>query len=149
MNGMKNNDLKTRIMEEMTIDYETILERNFDRAKQLLRVTQQGTVSVRSQESLTGRERILLYLVGKLYAKEAGLAATGDAGNEELVAELGMPEGSVLPALKELRDAGRVDQTRRGRFVYHMVPLDLVERTLKEIEGKMSDKLKGGADAIR
>jgi hypothetical protein len=30
-----------------------------------------------------------------------------------------------------------------------MVPLDLVERTLKEIEGKMRDKLKGGADAIQ
>jgi len=43
-----------------------------------------------------------------LYAKEAELTPTDDAGNKELMDELGVPKGSLLPWLKDLRDENKI-----------------------------------------
>lgn len=139
MDQRKRNDLKNRIIEEMTVDYSGALEKNFDLAKNYVRITTDGTVDVLVKDSLTGKEQILLYLIGKLYAKEAGFAETHDVANRELMDELGMPKGSVLPALKDLRDSNEVEQTRRGRPVHHAIPVSLVAKTLQAIERKLSE----------
>jgi len=131
-------NLKRRIIEEMTVDYGSALEKNFDLAKQLIRITKDGKIDVVSKDKLTGKECILLYLIGKLYAKEAELTPTDDAGNKELMDELGVPKGSVLPWLKELRDENKIKTTTRGRFTYHVVALNFVEKSLKEILKKVN-----------
>lgn len=138
MQENKGNDLKKRIIEEMTVDYSSALERNFELAKQFIRITQDGNVEVLSKERLSGKESILLYLIGKLYAKEAGFTATNDVGNRELKNELGVPEGSLLPWLKELRDKKKIKQIKKGRYVHHSIPVNLVEKTLKSVERKLA-----------
>src|SRR2546427_9066569 len=110
---------KKKILEEMTVDYSNTLEKNFDLAKQFVRVTKDGHVDVLIREKIGGRDQILLYLIGKMYAKEAGLAPSDEVGNEELERELRIKTGSLLPWLKELRDANKVKQIRRERNVYH------------------------------
>lgn len=131
------DDLKKRILEEMTVDYSDTLKRNFDLAKQFVRITGDGTVEVLVRDKVTGTERILLYLIGKMYAREAGLATTDEAGNDELMRELGIPIGSLLPWLKELRDKNKIKQVRRGKNVYHTAPINLLESILKSIEKKV------------
>ena len=131
------NELKKRIIEEMTVDYSSALEKNFDVAKQFIRVTKDGNVDILFKERLTGKEQILLYLIGKLYAKEAGFISTDDVGNKELLDELGIPKGSLLPWLKNLRDNNRVRRTRKGQYTYHSIPVNMVEKTLRIVEGKM------------
>jgi len=131
------NDLKKRIASEMTVDYSSALEKNFDLAKQFMRITTEGKVDILAKEKLSGEEKILLYLIGKLYAKEAGFMATAEVGNKELLDELGIPEGSLFPWLKYLRDANKIKQVRRGRYTYHVIRVNLVERTLKSMEGKI------------
>ncbi len=131
-------NLKRKIIEEMTVDYGSSLEKNFDLAKQLIRITKDGKIDVLSKDKLIGEECILLYLIGKLYAKEAELTPTDDAGNKELMDELGVPKGSLLPWLKELRDENKIKRTTKGRFTYHTVALNIVEKTLKEILKKVS-----------
>jgi hypothetical protein len=137
---MERNEgnLKKRIAEEMTVEYGDALEKNFDLAKQFIRITREGKVDILVKDKLTGEERIRLYLVGKLYAKEAGLAATGEVENKELMDELGIPKGSLYPWLKALRDRNMIKQVGKER---HVIPMNLVERTLKSIE----EKLKKGA----
>jgi len=137
MSEQKRNNLKTRITQEMTVDYSSALEKNFDLAKQFIRITRQGKIDVLSKDKLIGREQILLYLVGKLYAKEAGFAVTEEVGNKELLDELGIPEGSLLPWLKDLRDTNRIKQVKKGRYAYHLIPINLVERTLKSMEERV------------
>jgi hypothetical protein len=132
----ERDQLKKRIIEEMTVDYANALARNFDLAKQFIRLSENGEVEVLIKEKLTGLEKILLYLVGKLYAKEAGLAPTDDVGNSELVNNLQMPSGSLLPWLKSLRDDNRIKQTTREGLSYHSIPLNQVERVLQEIARK-------------
>jgi len=145
MSEQNESDLRKRIIQEMTVNYTSVLERHFVLAKQFIRITKDGTVDILCKDRLIGKEQILLYLIGKLYAKEAGLSTTADAGNQELMGELGIPEGSVLPWLKELRDQKKIVQTRRGRHTYHSIPVNLVERTLRSIEAKLFE---GGEGVI-
>ncbi len=130
-------DLKKRIINEMTADYANALEKNFDLAKQFIRITKDGKIEVLFKGSLTGKEQILLYLVGKLYAKEAGVITTDDAGNKELMNELGIPEGSLLPWLKDLREKKKIKQVKSGRYKHHSIFLNAVEKTLQSIEKKL------------
>lgn len=135
------DDLKKRIIEEMTVDYSSALEKNFDLAKQFVRITKEGKVDVQFREKLTGQQRMLLYLIGKLYAKEAGLTATDDVGNKELMNELGIPEGSLLPWLKALREKKKIKQVKRGRYAHHSISLNVVEKTLKSIEKRLKKNI--------
>ena len=140
----KAADLRKRILEEMTADHSSALERNFDLAKQFLRITREGKVEVQFKDQLTGQEQILLYLIGKLYAKEAGVTTTDDAENKELMDELGVPKGSLLPWIKALRDKGRIKTVRKKRYTHHTVALNFVETTLKSVERK-TKKATGGS----
>ena len=137
-NVMKSSkDLQQRILEEMTADYTNILEKNFDLAKQFIRITKVGKVDVLFKDRLSGKEQILLYLIGKLYAKEAGLSTSESVSNKELMNELGIPKGSLLPWLMELRKKPGIKQIKKGRIVEHYIPINLVERVLKQIEEKI------------
>ena len=132
-----NEELRKKILEEMTVDYSKALEGNFNLAKQFVRLTEDGDVEILVKEKVTGQEKILLYLIGKLYAKEAGLTSSSDVGNEEFLKNLRMPEGSLLPWLKSLRDERQIRQVKRDRHTYHAVPISLVGRKLKEIDRKL------------
>lgn len=137
MSNSKESSLKKKIMEEMTVDYSDALEKNFDLAKQFIQITKDGKVNILFKDKVSGKEQILLYLIGKLYSKEAGFVATDDVGNKELMDEIGLPKGSLLPWLKELRDKNKIKQVKKGRYTNHIIPINLVERTLKNIEKKI------------
>lgn len=141
MDKQKENGLKKMIIEEMTVDYSNALEKNFDLAKQFIRITKDGKVDILFKDKLSGKEKILLYLIGKLYAKEVGFAATDDVGNKELMDELGIPKGSLLPWLKDLRDENKIKQVKKGRYTHHSIPVNLVERTLKSTERKLKKSI--------
>ncbi len=141
MSKKKEQDLRKRIMEEMTVDYSSALEKNFDLAKQFLRITKDGKIDILFKDKLSGKEQILLYLIGKLYAKEAALIATDDAGNKELLDELGIPKGSLFPWLKTLRDKNQIKQVKKGPKVHHRIAVNLVEKTLKTIERKIKKSI--------
>jgi len=138
VNKTPTDNLREKIIEEMTVDYSNSLEKNFSLAKQFIRITKDGKVDLLAKDRLRGKEQILLYLIGKLYAREAGYVTTDDVGNTELMDELGIPEGSLFPWLKDLRDDNNIKQITRERRVYHFIPVNLVEKTLKSIEKKIS-----------
>jgi hypothetical protein len=130
-------NLRKRILQEMTVDYSKVLEENFGLAKQFIRLTKEGEVEILVKEKTTGQEKILLYLIGKLYAKEARLTSSAEVGNQELIENLGMPQGSLLPWLKGLRDENKIKQIKRERHTFHTIPISLVGKTLKQIDKKL------------
>lgn len=137
MKENKENTLKERIIDEMTVDYSNALEKDFDLAKQFIRITKAGKVDVLLKDKLSGIEQILLYLIGKMYAKEAGISTTDDVGNKELMNELGIPKGSVLPWLKKLRDENKIKPIKRGKYIHHSVSINFIEKTLKSVGSKI------------
>jgi len=132
-----NQSLKRKIIEEMTVEYSSTLEKNFDLAKQFIRITRDGKVDVLVKNKVSGQDRILLYLIGKLYAKEAGLTPSDSVNNKELMNELGIPQGSLLPWLMALRKKPGIKQIKEGKQVAHYIPINLVEPVLKAIERKL------------
>ncbi len=137
MNEKERQGFKKRIMEEMSVEYSGTLEKNFDLAKQFIRITKDGKVDVLVKDKTSGEDRILLYLIGKLYAKEAGLTHSDAVSNKELSDELGIPIGSLLPWLMNLRKKPSIKQTKAEKKVVHYVPVNLVENVLKAIERKL------------
>lgn len=138
MGTKTKENLKQRIIEEMTTDYSSALEKNFDLARQFIRITKEGKIEVLHKEKINGVDQILLYLIGKLYAKEAGLAATDDVGNKEFMDELGIPRGSLLPWQKQLREKNKIKQIKKGKKnVNHVIITSIVERVLKDVEKKL------------
>jgi hypothetical protein len=133
----KPNSLKLRIIEEMTVDHSNALEKSFTLAKQFIRITKEGKVDILHKDKLTGKEQILLYLIGKLYAKEAGFTTNDDVGNKELMDEMGIPSGSLLPWLLSLRKENKIKQVKRGKYTHHLIALNWVEKVLKNVEKKM------------
>ncbi len=129
----EQNKLRKRIIEEMTVDYSNSLEKNFDLAKQFIRITKDGKIDVIVKNKVNGKEQILLYLIGKLYSKEAGFSATDDVSNKELMDELGILVGSLLPWLKELRDKNKIKQIKVEKHVHHTISINMVEKTLSDV----------------
>lgn len=142
MSNVKNTELKNRIVAEMTEDFSNALEKNFETAKELMRITKEGKVTVLFKEKLTGEEQLALYFIGKLYAKEAGFIEKQEVDNKELMDELGIPKGSLLPWLKNLRDKKKAKQIKIGRNVLHTIPANLIEKTLRDIGKKLKSPSK-------
>lgn len=131
-------ELRSRILKEMTSNFADALERNFEMAKSFVNVTQNGKVHIMvDKEKLGGKEQILLYCIGKLYAKEAGLSDSEGVSNKELMEELGLPKGSVLPWTKDLRDKKRIITLDSGA---HTISANMIEKSLKEVEEKLKGK---------
>ncbi len=134
--------LKDKILEELTIDSSRLLEESFDQIKKYLRITPAGAIQLLNVEKLTGEEQLILYMIGKTYAKEAGLVVSDAVSNAEFMAELTMPKGSLLPGLKKLRDAHKVHQIKteggeRGS-VAHYIALPRIKAIVSEIVQKTS-----------
>lgn len=135
----EDNELKERIRKEMLVDYSGLLDRNFNLAKKFIGITDKGTINIRNKDDLNGKDQILLYLIGKIYAKEVGLVDSEYVGNKELKNELGIPKGSLYPWLKDLRDSNIIEKTRKENRSYHRIPVNRVEETLKSIEKKVGE----------
>jgi DNA-binding transcriptional ArsR family regulator len=136
--------LKDRIAGEMSVDHTGVLERNFETTKELMRVSKDGTIDLLARDRFGGKDQIVLYLIGKLYAKEGGFSQTEEVGNKELMTELGIPAGSLRPWLKALRDSGLVKPVKKDRYTNHVVQIHVVDRVLRDLAKKAKRVSEGG-----
>lgn len=132
--------LKEKILAEMTSNYTNALDKNFELAKKFIRITSEGFVEVLVKDKISGKEQILLYLIGKIYAKEARLSVTEEVENNEIMRELGIPLGSLLPWLKSLKEENKIKPVRKGKLVNHVASINLIEKILTGIDEKLIKK---------
>jgi hypothetical protein len=128
------DELRKRILDDMVVNYNNALEKNFELANKFISLTKSGSVEVKVKDSLKGEYKILLYLIGKVYAFEAGLSDNNSADNKELMNELGIPGGSLYPWLKKLREKNRIKRVKVGRHIHNIIMPNLIEKTLKDVE---------------
>ena len=135
---MTNNDktsLKERIIEEMIVDHQNILEKFFDLVKRFISISTKGSINIISEEKFSIEENILLYLVGKIYAKEAGIVSTEEVGFKELMDNLGILKGTIYPVIKRLRDKNKISQRKEGKLTYITIPVNLLGNILSKMKG--------------
>jgi hypothetical protein len=135
----ENESLQDWVRREMTLEKTDLLVSVKERVARLLGVSTDGAVGFKlTAEQLTGlnaQERILLYMIGKLYAKAAGYTQEESVSNSELTADLGMPEGTVKSQLKVLRDARYVNSDGRG---IHSLARNRMLEVLSQIENAVT-----------
>ena len=139
MNETRKQSLKAKILDEMMTDYRSALEKNFQIAKQLIKISKEGKVEVLFSEKLSTENKICLYLIGKAYTQEAELTDTNEASAKELMDDLGIIKGSFYPVIKRLRDKNKIDQIRRGKYTYFSIPSNRIERILLKINKKIKN----------
>jgi hypothetical protein len=110
---MSNDELAAWVKKEMMSDDADELNRNKERAKEYIRLTSDGGVIV-THKAMTSRLEIALYYIGLAYAKVAGLREDDVASNKELTEKLGLPDGTVHPKIKELRDGHYIEPVKDG-----------------------------------
>jgi len=130
---MATNQLAERIVNEMVADHDNALEKYFETAKKYLKLTKSGKVEILVKDKLKANEQVALYVLGKQYAKIAGLSEKDSVQNDELLTELGMPGGTLRPVLKKLREGKIIDQVK-GKKNEHVIMKNMIEKILKAVE---------------
>ena len=134
MTNDNKTNLKKRIIEEMTEDHQNILEKYFDLTKRFISITTKGSINIISEERFSIEEKILLYLIGKIYAKEADLVHTEEVGFKELMDNLGILKGTIYAVIKRLRDKNKIIQRNEGKITYITLPLNLLGKILSKMK---------------
>lgn len=126
------------IKKELLADPTAELERNKEQIKKHIRLTPNGKVVVEAGK-LTSRLQVGFYYIGAAYAKVAQLREEDTVTNKELHEMLNIPEGTIHPKVKELRDQHFIICVRDG---VHRIDYRKIEELLKETEKSMtSEKL--------
>jgi len=129
-------ELKDRILGEMVVDRRSVLDQHFDQAKEFIGVTKEGLVQIKLRKG-SAHEQVFLYLLGKAYAKEAEFSENDSVAIPELVRELGLPRGTIDPAVKHLIDNHLIRKTGRGLY---RIREDKVQEMLNKINGRRNLK---------
>ncbi len=131
--------LKEWIRREMTMEKADILVIAKERVSHLVGVSPDGAVSFKLPPDrvarLTARDKVALYFIGKLYALAGEYAENDWVTSSELVENLGLPEGTIRPALKTLRDSHCINAVKEG---VHSMVRNRVLGILAEIEAKVT-----------
>jgi hypothetical protein len=134
-------------------DRNQYMERYSSLTKRFVSINGQGEISIIVEGS--DKERILLYLIGKLYARKDGLVPSEFVDRSELVQKLGIPETYLLELLKELGNKQLISRNRMvsrtgrkgrksrkgmdvGRKVYYGVMIDKLGSILEMIDARLS-----------
>lgn len=127
----ETDEMREWVRKNMAANPPSVLRDNRDRAAKFVGVAEDGSVAVKSGDSWRDRDRIAAYYLGKHYVTAAGYATEAVVENQELSTNLGIPENSVAPRVKELRDGRVISSVGNGR---HILPLSGVTRVLDELE---------------
>ena len=126
------------VRSHMTLEKPDLLLQVKERVAHLLGVSTDGTVAFRLEahqlSRLTSGDRILLYMLGKLFAQAAGYASDDTVTNSELQTHLGMPEGTVRGQLTTLRRERWVNPSEAGK---HSLAKNRISEVLGSIEKKV------------
>jgi len=139
MTSTESKPLKQRVLDEMRYAAEDMLDKCFERSREIVRIRENGRIFVLSKDLLDGQRTLLSYLLGKRYAYAADLSETYKASVEELAEETGLNRNSIPVWLGELKDKGLVEGDRGdGRRVYHYLKESRIEDALKMIQEKLT-----------
>ena len=125
--------LEDWIRSELTVDIAQELAKHKDTIKNFIKLIPDGSVLVINHKSLSAKDKVALYMIGKLYANYVRYSNEKAVRNKELEDALGLPEGTVKNALFRLRKDNYVVAVEEG---VHQVKFDRIGDILKKIKGK-------------
>ena len=128
-----NISLKEKILTEMV--YDDLIELNVDIAKRFIKLLGNKIIIINNM-LFTGKEKILLYLVGKLYSQEAGLISNVNVTSKELINNLEICKNSFYVYIKRLRTLGLIRQDKSRKINKYYIPRYLVGKIFEIIKNR-------------
>ncbi len=128
------------IRRKLVVSEDEIFGDHLDRIQNYIMLDSSGKVHFRfGKTKLNQRTAIALYLTGKFFAHEAGLADSSDADLDELTSFLGADTKTVSSRLSELKRSGKVESVQRGsyRISYVQVEKILEDLPMHPSEGRL------------
>jgi DNA-binding HxlR family transcriptional regulator len=129
-----------RIREALVSNEPDVLMQALERVAKHIRLVGDGMVDVprrdRGDKKYSEPDRILLYLIGRLYAHRLGKVKNDRVCCQELEGQLGIVGNALRPRLKELREAGLIRETRPTKVVYHSMELGKVIETVERVDAR-------------
>lgn len=127
---------KKEILEKILLKEEDTLnelEELVDLASEHLRIEKEsGEVLIISKAKLTNKEKIILLLIGKYFAKELGIVATNSLTLSEVSSALKVPGTTLSRPLGELADDALVRKDKDKYYIiYHKIKEFLLAKTSK------------------
>ena len=119
------------IAENMTADPADVLKGERERAAKFVSVAKDGSVVLKPNDKFTARQKTLAVFVGKLYSEAAGYSTDAVVTYPDLASTLNLPDGTIRPMVKELRDDRLIESVENGR---HALPRANLKRALDELE---------------
>lgn len=124
--------LKDKIQEEIVTDDETILESNFERVKNLLRLHEDGTINIEGEyRSIDPELQILIYFIGQRFAYEGELSETDTLASTFFYERIDKSDRTIRNYLQVLREDGFIkkDGQSEHRLIAENLPdaLDRIE----------------------
>ena len=113
---MADDSTAERIRKELVRDTDDILVDNLETAKQLFHLDE-GTGNVlltKTSQDFGPQDRILVELIGQLYAEMAGLVDESSLETSDIANRIGKDSNVVSARLSDLRDKGWVKSPSRG-----------------------------------
>ena len=127
--------LEDWIKSELTVDITQELAKHKETIKNFIKLIPDGSVLVMDQKkNFSAKDKIALYMIGKLYSNYAKYSSEKTVKNKELEDALGLPEGTVKNSLFRLRKDNYVMVVAEG---VHQIKFDKIGDILNEIKGKM------------
>lgn len=97
--------IEDRIKEEMVVDVESVLDDQFDEANELYQLYGDGTVDIDDDyEDASWKTRVLIHLVGRLYAHEGNLIETPGVTYEYFYKRFDKDDSTVRHYINDLQD---------------------------------------------
>ena len=127
---MTDEELAQWVKTELMANQSDELTRNREKIKKFVRLTSDGSVMINDRK-LTSRIQVALYYIAAAYAKAAGLRPDDSVSNHEIANKLGLPDGTVHPKVKELRDGHFIEAVKDG---VHRVNYARIDKLLAEAE---------------
>jgi len=127
------HDLSSWVRSNMTVDDSSIMMTHKESVSRLVSLSNDGKVILLKDRKLfSSRQLVVLYLLGKLFAKVANYSTSRAAVNSEIAYELGVPKGTVGRCLMELREMGHVrpSQDEGNELLPSAIPAVLEELLL-------------------
>jgi predicted transcriptional regulator len=115
----------------MTVDIESLLLKHKEMIKKHVKLATSGEV-ILQKTNLTAKQKVLMYLIGKLYSKIAGYSEKESVTNKDLVRALGINENTVKVSLFDLRKEGFIIPNEEG---VHQVRITNLDAAIQQFGG--------------
>ena len=114
------------ILKRLIYDEELEFEKLVPKVEKVVKVKKEnGTpVIVCDEKKLSQKEKIMLYLIGKFFAKQLKLSETESATNKEIAKWLKLKENVVSARMSDLREEKLVEQVSKGEHKISTAKLD-------------------------